>query len=279
MSKEFSKILISCLSVAALALTACGGGGSDSVTTTPPASPPPPPPPPPGTINGSPVSGALSFNEGDVLSLSIDAAGSGLTSAIIEQTAGTEINFGAFQQGGFSAGNNLSLLNPDFMLTVRDVEGDRTASIPASDGPLLLNIPLPAVNSDTMFTFDVTLSDGTQTVNETITLTVMDDPTSTVVTVMGNVNSLSGATVVLSDATDPLGQASDAVAIAQTVTDADGAYTITFDTAGISGDILAINSFLEGASFVCPASSGCGPNIGFGDNLTVIDGVADLNLG
>ena len=49
-----------------------------------------------------------------------------LTSAILEQTAGSEINFGAFQQGGISAGSNITISNADFMLVVRDVEGGLT---------------------------------------------------------------------------------------------------------------------------------------------------------
>ena len=233
----------------------------------------------PGTINGSPVTGALSFSEGDVLTLSVDAAGSGLTSATIEQTAGTQIDFGAFQQGGFIGGNNLTLPNADFMLLVNDVEGNRAASIATSDGPILLDIPLPAVNADMPFEFNVTLTDGTQTVNETITFTVTDDPSSTVVTLSGTANAMSGAQIIVSDATDPLVRSSDVVAIAETTTDANGAYTLTFDTASISGDILDVRAFLENASLVCPATSGCGPNIAFGDSFTVIDGVADLDVG
>jgi len=287
MSVLLKQLSLSCMSIAVLAFLPACGGGSSSGGTTPPAPPPPPPPPPPpaaltlpATIGGQDIgSTALSFNEGETITLSIDPRNSGAISATLAQTSGTEIDFGNFTVGGLTAGNNLIVSGGAFTLSLTDQEGNRTATF--DGGPLLIDVPLPAVNADTAANLAFSYTDGTTTNNETISFTIADSAAATAVTISGVVAKglVSNARVILTNATQELpDRVSQYVPLGEDVTDAEGRYTITIDASANPDDMLGITTILEGANMVCDALS-CGPNIGFGDTFTIIDGVATYDVG
>ncbi|MGB0907490.1 MAG: hypothetical protein ACPGVT_08350 [Maricaulaceae bacterium] len=244
------------------ALSACGGGGNSTSAPTPIGGGGGTTPPPAGTtfnlpvtLDGQAAGGALSFNEGTTVALVLDASDTTATSATLAQSTGTQINFGAFQTGGFSAGNNLSITSSSdaFVVTLTDVEGERTATFP--DAALTIQMPLPAVSADTPVTLALSYTDGSQTTNETISFTIVNSNTSGKATVSGTVTNGSAAKigantrVILTDATAPkAGRIADANVLGEGFTDENGTYTITMDTVG-AGEILGVTAILGGTEF------------------------------
>jgi len=264
--------------IIALLISACGGGGGSNAANTPIDIGAAPPQPMPiviaTTLGGQEASSpALSFSEGDIITLSIDPTNSSATSATLVQTTGPEVDFGRFTVGGISSGDNLTLANGDFTVTLSDKEGERTASF--EDAPLLIELQLPAVNEDTNASLAFSYTNGIETINETIAFTIADNAASSVVTISGivSIGLISNACVVLTDASSELDtRLADLTVLAEDTTDENGRYSLTFNAADITGDLISVSVFLEDATLVCVSPRiACISGVGFGQEFTVMD--------